>query len=207
MHRLVVADDHPIVHHAIRAALPSPSFAVVAECTDGSAALRAARALRADLLVLDLSLPGVSGIGVLHAIRAEHLPLRVLVVSAHSEQEGGVRALRAGADGYVAKSASPDELRHALNLVAQGKRYFPPAVAEASARSIDDDALLGSLSDREFGVLKGLAQGRDNGEVAADLGITAKAVSTCRAKVMRKLGARHLRALIDFARSNNVVDD
>jgi two-component system response regulator EvgA len=206
MHRLVVADDHPIVHHAIRAALPNPRFAVVAECTDGATALRAARALRADLLVLDLSLPDMSGISVLHAIRAEHLPLRVLVVSAHGEEDGGVRAMRAGADGYVPKSASPDELRHALGIVARGKRYFRAAVAEASSRTVDDDALLASLSGREFGVLKGLAQGHGNREIAAGLGISPKSVSACRGKLMRKLGARHLRALIDFARNNNIVD-
>jgi two-component system response regulator EvgA len=202
---VVVADDHPLVVHAVRQALPDAGrFAIVAECGDGRAALSAVRARRADLIVLDLALPGLPGLAVLQAIRAERLPTRVLVLSAHAEGEGGMRALQAGADGYLPKSAAPEELALAIALVARGKRYFRQAVS-AAPRVQGDDVLLARLSDREFQVLKGVAEGRSNQEIAEALGLTPKAVSTHRNKVMRKLGAHHLRALLDFARNNHIV--
>ena len=203
---VVIADDHPIARHAVRKALAQDDrFTVVAECTDGPSALHAVRLRRADLLVLDLGLPGLSGDAVLQAIRADGLQTRVLVVSAQRESEGGVRAMRAGADGYVPKSAAPEELVLAIALVARGRRFFRPAVSAAPRGMAGDDGLLAALSDREFQVLKGVAEGRSNPEIAEALGLTPKAVSTHRNKVMRKLGMPHLRALMDFARSNYIV--
>jgi two-component system invasion response regulator UvrY len=205
---IVVADDHPLVLHAVRHALPQGDrFAIVAECGDGRAALAAVRLRRADLLILDLELPGLSGLAVLQAIRAERLPTRVLVLSAHAELEGGMRAFQAGADGYLPKSAAPGELALAIALVARGKRFFRPAVVAAPRGAQGDDLLLAQLSDREFQVLKGVAEGRSNQEMSESLGLNAKAVSTHRNKVMRKLGVRHLRALLDFARNNHIVSE
>src|SRR5688572_4921311 len=104
MHRLVVADDHPVVFHAVRAALPSAAFRIVAECTRGDAAIDAVRRLSPDVLVLDLHLPGIGGIAVLRRLRALGSRVRVIVLSCEDEVLGGMRALRAGADGYVAKA-------------------------------------------------------------------------------------------------------
>ncbi|MCC8364100.1 response regulator transcription factor [Lysobacter sp. A6] len=207
MHRLVVADDHPIVFHAIRDALPRVGFRIVAECMEASAALAAIRAYAPDTLILDLHLPG-GGLTLLQRLRAAGSRVRVLVLSGDDERVGGLRALRAGADGYLPKTASPADLTHAIELVARGKRCFRPLVTEgvASADS-NDDALLGSLSDREFSVLKGLAEGRSNGEIALDLALTPKSVSACRNKLMRKLSLPNLPALILFARVNHVTVD
>ena len=179
MHRLVVADDHPVVFHAVRAALPSPAFRIVAECTRGDDAIEAVRQHAADLLVLDLHMPGT----------------------------GGTRALRAGADGYVAKSSAMADLTLALNMVARGQRFFRAAAIPSAAghAPLDDDALLGSLTEREFDVLKALAAGRSNREIADDLAVHPKAISAVRAKLTRKLGTSSLAALIDFARQNNIT--
>ena len=201
MHRLVVADDHPIVSAALRSALPPRAFRVVAECTDGVAALEAVRRHRPNVLVLDLHLPRMDGIAVVERLRAERLPVGVLVLSCEEEDFGGPRALRAGADGYANKGASPAELATAIATVARGKRWFRAAMPACD----DNDALLGALSDREFDVLKALAAGGTNGEIAADLALTPKIVSACRGALMRKLGLSNLRGLIEFARANRVL--
>jgi two-component system response regulator EvgA len=211
MHRLVVADDHPVVFHAVRAALPSPAFRIVAECTQGTEVIEAVREQSANFVVLDLQLPGASGITVLRRLRGLGARARVLVLSCEDDATGGARALRAGADGYVTKSSTLADLRLALDLVGRGQRFFRPeatrwlpAGSEGTA-PIDDDALLGSLTEREFDVLKALAAGRSNREIAEELAVDAKAVSTVRAKLTRKLGTTSLAALIEFARLNNIA--
>jgi DNA-binding NarL/FixJ family response regulator len=206
MHRLVVADDHPIVFRALREALPRGGFRIVAECGDSTTTLEAIREHAPDLLVLDLQLPG-GGITVLQRLRTAGIRLRVLVLSGEDERTGGLRALRAGADGYVPKSGALADLSLAIELVARGKRFFRPVVTDVADAAQNDDALLGSLSDREFAVLKGLAEGRSNGEIALDLALTPKSVSACRNKMMRKLALSNLPALIAFARANHVTND
>lgn len=207
MHRLVIADDHPVVHHAVRAALPSQAFRVVAECTRGDTALEAVRTLKPNLLVLDLQLPGVEGITVLRRLRTLGTPVRVLVLSCEDDRDGGLRALRAGADGYVAKSSPIGQLGCAIDAVARGQRCFRPEVTQRlrASSAMDDDALLGSLSDREFDVLKGLATGRSYRELADDLAVDPKTISAVRGRLSRKLGTPSLAALIEFARLNNVA--
>ena len=207
MHRLVIADDHPVVFHAVRAALPSPAFRVVAECTRGDDALEAVQRLAPDVLVLDLHLPGVGGIGVLRRLRALGSPVRVLVLSCEDDRHGGLRALRAGADGYVAKASTLADLAGAIEGVARGHRCFCPDVMQrlCANSALDDDALLGSLSDREFDVLKGLATGRSYRELADDLAVGPKTISAVRARLSRKLGTPSLAALIEFARLNNIA--
>ena len=201
MHRIVVADDHPVVCMALRRALPSRTFRVVAECADGVSALEAVRRHRPSVLVLDLQLPRMDGIAVVQRLRAERLPVAVLVLSCEEEDFGGPRALRAGADGYASKRVSPAELARAIAVVARGKRWFRAATPACD----DNDALLGALSDREFDVLKALAAGGTNGEIAAGLALTPKIVSACRGGLMRKLGVSNLRGLIEFARANRVL--
>lgn len=201
MHRLVVADDHPIVVAALRSALPSRAFRIVAECADGIAALEAVRRHRPSVLVLDLHLPRMDGIAVVQRLRAEGLQVGVLVLSCEEDDFGGPVAMRAGADGYANKRISPADLATALGLVARGKRYFRAARPGCD----DNDTLLGSLSDREFDVLKALVAGGTNVEIAAVLALTPKIVSVCRGSLMRKLGLSSLRGLIEFARANRVV--
>ena len=203
MHRLVVADDHPIVFAALRQALSPHAFRIVAECTDGEAALDAVRRLRPNVLILDLHLPRMDGLVVLQRLRAERIPVAVLVLSCEEDDFGGPRALRAGADGYACKRTSHADLAMAVEMVARGKPFFRAAKPAPGAG--DEDALLGALSEREFDVLKALAAGGTNPEIAADLALTPKIVSACRNKLMRKLGLANVRALLEFARANRVL--
>lgn len=205
VHRIVVADDHPIIHRAVRDAVPK-GFVVVAECTDATSAFEAIRTHAAHLVVLDPRLRG-DGLSLLMRLRALRIPVRILVLSAEAESTGGVRARRAGADGFVPKTATRADLALAIELVARGKRHFRSGPAAGPGADYDDDALLGSLNDREFGVLKGLAAGRSNGEISVDLALTPKCVSACRNKLMRKLGMPSIPALIAFARFNHVLHD
>lgn len=200
MHRIVVADDHPIVFAALRAALPPRAFRILAECSDGQAALEAVRRLRPAVLVIDLNLPRMDGLAVLQRVRAERLPVAVLVLSCEDDEFGAPLTQRAGGDGYICKRTSPGDLAMAIGMVARGKRFFRAAKPPG-----DDDALLGALSEREFDVLKSLAAGGTNAEIAVELALTPKIVSACRNKLMRKLGLSNLRGLIEFARANRVV--
>jgi len=199
MHRIVVADDHPIVFPALRRALPTRHYRIVAECMDGRAALEAVRRHRPNVLVLDLHLPELDGLAVLRRIRADRVPVNVLILSCEEDDIGAMRALRAGADGYACKRSTLNGLRMAIAMVAQGRRLF--RASAATARAADDDALLGSLSEREFDVLKGLAAGHNNLEIGAALALSPKVVSAYRGRVMRKLGVSNVRALIEFARA------
>ncbi|UHQ20919.1 response regulator transcription factor [Lysobacter sp. KIS68-7] len=203
MHRLVVADDHPIVSLALRRAMPARNHRIVAVCHDGHAALEAVRRFRPNLLVLDLHLPGLDGIAVLRQLRAERFPVNVLVLSCEDDAYGAARALRAGADGYACKRSSLADLRLAIATVAQGRRFFRTALPPAGV-VVDDDALLGSLTEREFEMLKGLAAGSTNLEIGAALALSPKVVSAYRRKLMRKLGVTNLRDLIEFARANGI---
>jgi len=207
MQRMLLADDHPVVFHAIRDALPRAGYRIVAECLDASVAYAATRALAPDFLILDLHLPG-GGLKLLNRLRSAGSRVRVLILSGDDERVSGLRAMRAGADGYLPKSATAAELVHAIEYITRGKRFFRARVTEGviSADS-NDDALLGSLSDREFSVLKGLAEGRSNGEIALALALTPKTVSACRNKLMRKLSLPNIPALIHFARVNHVILD
>jgi DNA-binding NarL/FixJ family response regulator len=158
--------------------------------------------------VLDLHLPGIDGIAVLRRVRALGLRVRVLVLSAEDEDGGGLRARRAGADGYVPKAAALSDLGLALDLLARGRPFFrlaTPPPGRPLPAELDDDALLGSLTDREFDILKAIAVGQSNGEIADALAMRSKAVSAVRVKLMRKLGTANIAALIEFARLNNVV--
>jgi two-component system response regulator EvgA len=208
MHRLLIADDHPLALRAVREAVSrNARFRIVAECTDASSTLNAISRYAPDTIVLDLNLPG-SGITVIQRLRAAGLRTRVLVLSAEDERTGGLRALRAGADGYLPKTGTVGDLKSAIELVARGKRCFGPMVTRGVFRAdSSDDALIGSLSDTEFDVLKGLAEGRSNGEIALDVALTPKSVSAHRNKLMRKLGLANLPALIAFARANHVTLD
>ena len=203
MHRLVVADDHPIVLLALRRAMPARNHRVVAECSNGREALDAVRRYRPNLLVLDLHLPELDGIAVLRRVRAERIPVNVLVLSCEEDAYGAVRAQRAGADGYACKRSSLADLRMAIATVAQGRRFFRTGLP-AAFETVDDDALLGSLTEREFDMLKALAAGSTNLEIGAELALSPKVVSAYRRKLMRKLGVPNLRALIEFARANGI---
>lgn len=190
--RAILEDHIPAVH--------------VEEAANGDAALEALTA-PFDVVVLDLSMPGRSGIDLLVEIKHRHPKLPVLIMSFHAEELFAVRALRAGAAGYLMKSAAPEELAAAVNKVMRGGRYVTESVAERLAAGIDksNGAPHERLSDREFDVMRGIASGNSVSEIAANMHLSVKTVSTYRTRLLEKMGMSSNAELTRYAINNGLV--
>jgi DNA-binding NarL/FixJ family response regulator len=203
--RVLVADDHMIVRTGIRHVLESePGFDVVGEAATGSEALSLATELRPDVVVLDISMPDVSGLELAARLRSTGSSPRVLILSMHNNAEYVLESVRAGAHGYLLKDTAATELRTAIRAVCQGGSYFSPPVASrlsAAVRGEHDPLAAGldQLTGREREVLLGIAQGRTNKEIATGLGISHRTVETHRESLMRKLQIRTVAELTRFA--------
>lgn len=192
MIRIIIVDDHPIVRAGLRRiAEDDRGILVTAEAPSGDDALIALRQHVADVVLLDVSMPGSPFTETLRRLREEHPTVRVLVLSAHPEDQWAVRALRGGASGYLTKDHSPEQLLDAVRRVHRGGRYVSPALAERLAAQLGQDFVRApheQLSDREFDVLRGLGTGYTVKEIAASLGLSPKTVSTYRTRLMEKMG-------------------
>ena len=203
MIRLVIADDHPIVRQGLhRIVEEHADMQVVAEAVDGDEVVRVLESSSADVLLLDISMPGPPFLDLLGRLRRDWPGVAVLVLSAHAEEQYAIRALRAGAAGYLTKERSPDELADAIRRIHRGGRYITPTLAEHLALSLE--ATGGGpphekLSDREFRVLCSLGAGRSVKEIAASLSLSPKTVSTYRGRLLKKLGLDTTADLIRYA--------
>lgn len=202
--RVLVADDHMIVRTGIRHVLESePGFEVVGEAANGADALALAAELLPDVVVLDISMPDVSGLELAARLR-DTGGTRVLILSMHNNAEYVLESVRAGAHGYLLKDTAATELRTAIRAVCQGESYFSPPVASrlsAAVRGERDQGPGGleQLTAREREVLLGIAQGRTNKEIATELRISHRTVETHRESLMRKLQIRTVAELTRFA--------
>ncbi|MGE5185731.1 MAG: response regulator [Acidobacteriota bacterium] len=207
MYRVLLVDDHDVVRKGIRAILEDRFAGIhVAEAGNGDDAL-AALAQPFDAVVLDLSMPGRSGIDLLAEIKHRHPKLPVLVMSLYGEEQFAVRALRAGAAGYLTKSAASEQLIAAFERVVRGGRYISETVAErlAVAAGGDTGAPHDRLSDREFEVMRGIASGESVGEIAERLHLSIKTISTYRARLLEKMGMATNSELTRYALQNGLV--
>lgn len=202
MIRVLLADDHRIVREGVRRLLDdTPDIRVTGEATSGLEALERLDTSAADVVLLDVTMPGAGFTDVLARMRARHPAARVIVLSAHAEQEYAVRALRADAAGYVTKERTPEELVAAIRAAAAGRRYISPSVGELLAAEAAGDAgrpSHGRLSDRELDVLRLLGAGRSVKEISAQLRISSRTVSTYRTRLLVKLGLRTTADLIRY---------
>ena len=205
--RIMLVDDHAIVREGVRHVLAAtPGFEVVAEAGDGDTALALAQQFTPDVVVLDLSLPGRSGLEVTRQLRV-HLPaVRILILSVHDHAEYVVGAVRAGAQGYLRKDSSPAELREALRALADGESYFSPPVARQLSAAVRGEATgddtagrLARLTPREREVLSGVAGGETSREMAGRLGLSPRTVEAYRDSLARKLDIRTVAGLTRFA--------
>jgi DNA-binding NarL/FixJ family response regulator len=210
--RVLVADDHAIVRTGIRHVLESePGFAVVAEAATGAEALELAGSLRPDVAVLDISMPGESGLRVAAELRQRSPDTRVLILSMHDNTEYVLESLRAGAHGYLLKDSAATELRGAIRAVRRGESYFSPAIAGKLGAVVRGDAAasaagaLAQLTARERQVLVGVAQGHTNREIAQQLGISHRTVESHRESLMKKLGVRTVAGLTRLALEAGLV--
>jgi DNA-binding NarL/FixJ family response regulator len=211
--RVLLADDHGIVRRGMRTLLESePDVTVVGEAADGLEALRLCDEHRPDLLILDIGMPRLNGIEV--AARASKLqpPPRVIMLSMHADESYVLRALDAGAQAYLLKDDTEEDLVPALRAVSRGKRFFSPAISQVLAedyvrtlreRGLDDSYAL--LTDREKEVLHLLAEGRANKEVAALLQVGVSTVETHRANLMQKLGLHNTADIVLYAVRKRLV--
>jgi two-component system, NarL family, invasion response regulator UvrY len=209
MVRVVIADDHAIVRQGLIHILSNVSgISVTGEAVDGQQALEQIRSQPCDVLVLDLSMPGRSGFDILRELKHEHPELPVLVLSIHSEEQFAVRILKAGASGYLTKESAPDELVQAIRKVAGGGKYISPNLAEALAFELEDGSSgppHESLSDREFQVMRMMALGKTATEIAEELSLSVKTISTYRARILEKMNLKNNSEIIRYAIDNHLI--
>jgi two-component system response regulator NreC len=213
--RVMLVDDHALVREGLRHILAAtPGIEVVAEAGEGGEALRLAAEVKPDLVVLDLSLPGISGLQLTAQLRALLPSVRVLILSVHDHPEYVLGAVRAGAQGYLRKDTSPAELRAALQAVARGESYFSPPVARHLTAAVRGEAVaeepagrLARLTPREREVLAGIAAGETSRAIASRLGLSPRTVETYRESLARKLDIKSVAALTRFALEAGLVKD
>ena len=209
MLRILIADDHTVVRKGLRQILLDEfPTAVIEEVADAEELIKKVMAAQWDVVVSDLSMPGRSGLDALQQIKLSHPNLPVLILSIHPEEQYALRALKSGASGYLSKDTAPDELVKAVRKVLLGKKYISQAIAEKLANSFSADSSLSpheTLSDREFHVMKLLANGKSVSEIAEMLLLSVTTVSTYRARVMVKLNMKSNSDLTRYAIENNLI--
>lgn len=209
MIRILIVDDHMIIRRGLMQILTSDArVGDVAEAADGPAALRLLRASTVDVVLLDIALGERDGLDVLKAIRSEFPAVGVIMLSVYPETQFGVRSIRAGASAYLNKGCSPEMLFEAVVKVAGGGIFITAVIAELLARNVRADEsrpLHELLSDREFQVLKLLAQGRSVSEIAEQLSLSANTISTYRGRVFEKLGVRSMVELLAYAARQDLL--
>jgi len=209
--RVLAADDHPIVLEGLSRLLSKhEDMRLAGEASDGTALLALAEEVLADVVLLDISMPGPGFAAVIRALHNARPRLAVLVLSGHPASQYAVRVLRAGASGYLSKESLSDELARAIREAAAGRRYISPGVAASLVDAVTDEfarPAYESLSDREFDVLRYTALGKPVKQIALELGLSPKTVSTYRRRVLDKLKLDSQAEAIRYAVSHGVVTD
>ncbi len=207
--RVILCDDHALIRRGIRDTLSDAAdIEVVGEAGDYGELRTLMRDHACDVLVLDINLPGRSGLDVLHVLKDEGSPVRVLVVSMYPEDQYAIRALRAGANGYVNKGGDPALIVAAVRTVAQGRKYVTPDIAQMLVESLtapESGTAHDKLSDREMQTLVLIASGKRLSDIAEELTLSPKTVSVYRARVLEKLGLANNSELTVYAIRNGLV--
>lgn len=207
---VLLVDDHAVVRQGLRQVLAeSLPDATFGDAANGEEALRLARTTNWDIVVLDISLPGKSGLEVLKELRAAHPGLPVLVLSMHPEEQFAVRALRAGASGYLTKRTAARDLVAAVKRVLAGGRYVSASLAERLAAQVQVGSAQApheTLSDREYQVFRMLAIGKAVKQIGKELGLSPQTVSTHRTHILEKMGMQSNAELIQYAMKNQIVE-
>ena len=210
MIHVMIADDHAIVRQGLKQILnETDDIRVTGEAETGFQAIKIARQHDFDVTLLDISLPDRNGIDVLKQIRKDRPNLAILVLSMHNEHEFAIRALKAGAAGYLNKQSAPAQLVTAIRQVASGDKYISPALAQELANSInskDDQPLYTILSDREFQTLCMIASGKTLSDISTEMFLSPKTVSVYRSRVLEKLKLTNNSELIRYAIKNRLVE-
>ncbi|HEY5407999.1 MAG TPA: response regulator transcription factor [Ginsengibacter sp.] len=207
MLRILIADDHAVIRKGLKHLLIEeyPS-AFIDEVEDAEGVFKKVLNGKWDIVISDISMPGRSGLDVLHDIKQNYPDLPVLILSIHPEEQYAIRVLKAGAAGYLSKQAATDDLVKAVQRVLQGRKYISPAIAEKMADELDhnfDKPLYETLSDREFHVFKLIAEGKGVSEIAELLSLSLTTVSTYRSRILVKMNMKTNAEIIRYSIENN----
>lgn len=213
-YRIIITEDHTILRQGLRVLLSSdPDFKIVGEAEDGRESVRLAEALSPDLILMDLSMPKMTGIEAIGEIKKRSTDIKIVVLTVHGGEEYVLSALEAGADGYVLKDANRDELTTAIRKVLEGKRYLSPDVSGKviegyleGKTALRKKTSWDTLTPREREILKLIAEGYKNREMAEALFISPKTVQKHRANLMEKLNLHNAVALTVFAIEKGIID-
>lgn len=204
--RVLIVDDHALVREGVRHVLTSDGgFEVVGEASTGADAVKLAAELEPDVVLLDLTMPGMSGLEAAPRIREAAPEARLLVLSIHDHEEYVLQSVRAGAEGYLRKDSSPAELRGAIRAVHEGGSFFSAPVARTLSAALQSERRIATLSAREREVLIEIARGASNKEIASRFGISVRTVESHRESVARKLGVKGAASLTRFAIENGLL--
>jgi len=212
-YRIVIAEDHTILREGLKSLLRAdPDFDIVGEAEDGRDAIRGAQTLSPDLVLMDLSMPRMNGLDALKEIKKQNPEVKIIVLTVHKTEEYVLTTLQAGADGYVLKDATHSELVMAIKNVLMGKRYLSPGISEKviegyleGRKTIKTRSAWDTLTQREREILKLIAEGYKNKEIADYLFISLKTVEKHRANLMRKLDLHNAAALTTYAVEKGLV--
>lgn len=210
MLRILIADDHTIVREGLKQILAEMSDKVITdEASNGQEVLQKVWNNDYDMVLLDISMPGRSGLEILKQLKSDKPYLKILILSMHPEEQYAVRALKAGAAGYLTKESTPNELINAIEKILAGKKYVSSSLAETLACHLGtafDKPLHETLSDREFEVMRMIASGKTVKEIAEELSLSVKTISTYRTRILEKMHMKNNAQLTHYTIQNKLVN-
>ena len=210
MIKILIVDDHPLIREGLKKIImEKPDMNIVGELCNGLEVLNYVRNHDVDIVLLDISLPGKDGLDVLKDLKSTHPYLPVLILSIHSEERFAIRALKAGAAGYITKETAPKKLVHAIKKVISGSKYVSENLAVKLASELNqsqDKPLYENLSDREYQVMYMIALGKRVKDIASELKLSTRTIYTYRTRVLKKLKLNNDTELLHFAIQNRLVD-
>lgn len=210
MNKVLIADDHAVVRRGLKQIITEePEFEVVGEASSGQEVLDLVEDDGCDVVVLDITMPDKNGLTVLQEMKIKHPRLPVLILSMHPEDQFAIRALKLGASGYLTKESAPEELIGALKKVLHGGKYVSSTLAEQLVADIGSDTspvTPDRLSEREFQVLQLIAMGRNVAQIANELGLSVKTISTYRTRLLLKMKLKTNADLVRYAVQHGIVD-
>lgn len=210
--RILLVDDHQVLRDGLKALINSEEdLQVIAEAENGQAAIELFQELHPDIIIMDLGMPGISGMAAIKEIRKLDAEVRIVVLSMHNDREVVLQAIKAGSDGYVPKSTAHTNLLEAIRVVHSGQRYLHPSAASALIDEFtekeEQSLLLENLSDREREVLRHSAMGFNSREIGETLALSPKTVDTYRQRAMLKLGLEHRSDVVKFALKAGLLEN
>lgn len=208
--RILIADDHPIVRAGFKQVLSeTPDLVVADEAENGQEVLECLKKKKYDVVLLDISMPGKNGLEILKELKTDYPRLPVLILSIYPEEQYAIRALKAGASGYLTKASAPHEMILAIRKISQGGRYISASLAEKLATYLDADMTKSpheTLSDREHQVMRLIASGKTVSEIAENLNLSVKTISTYRTHVLEKMKMKNNAEITLYAVQNKLVE-